>query len=231
MDEDQLQIAHDPAYMRLVGPVLSSVPIVGGPISALWTEWDSVRKTANIQSVLDKLREILETRIDELERTTLNIEDMQLLDNMLQRARRENSEDKRNRFAQSLASAWTTQHSLPFEERMLFQKANSEFHDEHIKALEYLVQAGPQAGVPYAELRDKILGHIDSKVEQESILIPILDSLATKYGLIKISWVLNDPKYNPAPLRSSGMSPEGIARTCNHAIKPLGLRYFESITG
>jgi predicted metal-dependent hydrolase len=229
MNEDDFRIAGDPFHLRLVAPTLSSLPIVGGALSSLWTEWDSVRKTANIQAALDKLHELLADRLDQLEQVKLGIEDMQILDEMLQRVRRENSEGRRSRFAHSLAAAWTSQHALPFEEKMLFQKANSEFQDEHIKILQILERAGAEAGVPYTEFKESVVGHLATNEEKGSVLIPTLDCLASQYGFIRRGWGLNDPSYNRGRLLAGALSPEGIAMKCNHAIKPLGIRYLQSI--
>ena len=128
-----------------------------------------------------------------------------------------------------MASSWTDGHERPFDKRTLFASALPAFNEHHLRTLTMLGDLCINGALSYATLRDKVLSGISSETEKNSVMVPILETLAAQFGFMKCGWGLNDPTYKGSPLFSTNLSAEGIAQKCNHAITPLGQRFIYSI--
>jgi len=205
------------------------IPIIGGSLSALWNQWDTDRRFNRVEETLAELTKLLASGQYSLVAESLLDDDMQILETVLQRAQMAHTEEKRRLFARLIATCWTDAHDRPFDERMLFVNALSAFTENHIKALSILDDAGVNGAVSYSSLCVSVASSLPTEVEKNSLMVPILETLAAQFGFIRRAWGLNDPSYKGAALFSLNLSPEGIARKCNHVITPLGQRFMKSL--
>lgn len=212
------------SYKDLIAPALAGIPIIGGPLSASWSQWDTNRRFGRVEQVIEELVAALKSGAYAVDPTKHGEENMQLLEVALQKGQYAHTENKRRLFARLIASAWS--YDAPFDEKLLFIKALDDFTEHHLHVLAILAHAGPEAGIPYSRLRDEVVGDLPS-VEQDSILVGVLDCLASQYGFIRRAWGLNEPgsKEGGHIMATTNLSAEGIARKCNHTITPLGLRF------
>jgi hypothetical protein len=160
-----------------VGPALALIPGIGGALSALWTDYDVTRRLSRVQQTIDELQTHLLRRA--LDPEKLTVDDMALFEMTLQRVHLAWAEEKQARFARSLASSWTNQRTLPFEERVLFIQAVAELHNEHIRILEIVATERLDGFVTYSELRDRLKLEAMSNTEKGSIIVPAIDLLAS----------------------------------------------------
>ena len=217
------------SFRDLVGPGLAGIPGVGGPLSALWSQWDTNRRFNRIEETIHELTRLLALPAYRLATDDLCDEDMQILEAALHRVQMAHTEEKRVLFARLVASCWTNARQHPFDERILFVNALSAFNEYHLRTLTILNDEGLDGAVAYATLRDTVASAIPSEIEKDSVMVPTLEMLAAQYGFIQRAWGLNGPSYKSAALMSRNLSAEGLARKCNHAITPLGERFMTSL--
>lgn len=217
------------SFGDLVGPSLAGIPVVGGPLSALWSQWDTNRRFERVEFALKELSQILATRQSHLRIGEFTADEMQLLEAALQKVQHAHTEEKRRQFVRLVAHCWMDMRALPFDERMLFVEALSEFNAMHLQTLAILNDAGAGGSVSYESLREIVVASLENDIERNSVLVPMLETLAAKYGFIRRAWGLNDPNAKSGIMSSHNLSPEGIARKCKHAITPLGQRFFSSL--
>lgn len=218
------------SFRSLVGPGLAAIPVIGGPLSALWSQWDAKRRFERIDSALTELTRILTTQQAQLTIEELADDEMQLLEFALQAVQHAHTEERRKQFARLVAHCWTDMQALPFDERMLFVQALSDFNDMHLRTLAILNNAGTGGSVPYELIRSEVASSLPNDIERDSVLVPALETLAARYGFIRRAWGLNDPNANSGRVLSRNLGPEGIARGCKHAITPLGQRFLASLS-
>lgn len=209
---------------------VSVIPGIGGPLSMAWSQWDSNRRFQRVEETLQELSRLLNQRASPVEVTTLGDEGMQILESALREAQLAHTVAKRQRFAAFIANSWTEAREHPMEEKLLFLQALSQFQEPHIQVLQILDAAGPDAGIPYGSLRDSVLPSEMTETDKNSHMVSVLESLAAQFGFIRRAWGLNDPVKTRIVITSTNLSSEGIARKCNHAITPLGQRFFRSIS-
>ena len=214
--------------LAVVGPALAAIPYAGGPISAAWSDWRANRRFKRIEETIDELRRLLTAAAERIDHA-LSDDDMQLLEATLERVQMAHTEQKRKKFAHLVASCWTDAHGRPFDEKMVFVNALSDFNEQHLQTLAILQDA--KGAVAYNDLRDRVLPADMAAIESDSVMVPILDTLAARYGFIQRAWGLGDPSAKNSIMWSGNLSAEGIARKCNHVITALGQRFMASIGG
>jgi hypothetical protein len=214
--------------LSTVGPLLAAIPVIGGSIATRWSDWRSDRRFARIEEAVDELQRLLSLPTRRIDVDALSNDDMQILEAALERVQTAHTEEKRKLFAHLVASCWTDAHDRPFDEKMIFVNALSEFNEYHLRTLAILRDAN--GAVAFNKLRDRVIPTGTPEIESDSVIIPILDTLAARYGFIRRAWGMGDPSAKASPLLSKNLSPEGIARGCNHAITPLGQRFMASIS-
>lgn len=217
------------SFRDLVGPGLAAIPTIGGPLSALWSQWDTNRRFQRVDETLSELRRLLASANFRLLPDELSENDMQILETALQHSQMAHTKEKRKLFALMVANSWIKTPSSPFDERLLFLNALAAFSEHHIRTLTILADAGEQGAVPYSSLRDSVATSFGSNVEKDSLMVPILETLAAQFGFIRRAWGLNDPSAKGTMLMTANLSSEGIARNCNHSITPIGQRFMESL--
>ena len=89
--------------------------------------------------------------------------------------------------------------------------------------------AGLDGSVSYSDLRDAVADSQLTDVEKDSLMIPILETLAAQFGFMHRAWGLNDSSYEGTILSTRNLGPETMARRCSHAITPLGQRFMNSL--
>jgi len=218
------------SFRDLVGPGLAGIPVIGGPLSSLWSQWDTTRRFERIEFAIEELTRLLTASQTHLNLEALSDDEMQLLEAALQKVQFAHRPERRTQFARIIANCWTDMQSLPFDERMLFVNALSEFNEFHLRTLAILDDAGTGGSVPYKTIKNDVAASLPNNIERHSAMVPTLETLAAKYGFIQRTWGLNDPNATSGLLISRNLSPEGIARKCNHSITPLGQRFMASLT-
>jgi hypothetical protein len=78
---------------------------------------------------------------------------------------------------------------------------------------------------------DDLAAEISAGAENErnQLAIIVLDDLCSRFAFVRRAWGLGDPDRKGGLLRYNNLSPEGIARGCNHAITKRGLRYIAHV--
>jgi hypothetical protein len=210
----------------IVRTILAGVPTYGSSLATAWAEWDTNRRFARIEATVQHLAFRLSALCDKFGAATIGDEELQLLEEVLRRVQIEHRELKRQCFAQLLVGTWTSQRHRPFEERMRHIRALEEFSDLHIEILQFL-DAQAKAGVypSYGAIGDAVDIPIDDRNAQ---LVPALDRLASGYGFIKRAWGMSTGE--GAPLITTNLSVEGIARKCEHTITEAGRRFLDAIS-
>ena len=205
---------------------LAGVPLIGGPLAQAWSEWDGKQKYKRIEAALYALQRRLEAEAVPLNPARLTAEHFQFFSETMHRLEVESRDSKRKRFISLLTGYWTG--AVPkYDSATEFLHAIDQLSDEHIYILKHLRDA-----TGYPSFKD--LHHsIDPKEcdpESEDRMIAILNQLSGDYGFIHRSWTLGS-KGNGGRLilTTKGLSPEGIARTCKHAITKKGKRFLKSI--
>jgi len=151
---------------------------------------------------------------------------MQILEAVLNRVQSEHREKKRVRFARLVASDWSERVDRPFDERMQFVRALDELDELHIELLDYLEKQAVAERMPGF---DEIAGQLRIPGEQRGeLLVPALNTLASSYGFIRRGWGLSSGQ--SAVLFSRNLSPEGIARGCEHAVTDAGRRFLQAVS-
>lgn len=208
---------------KIVGPALAAIPGVGGVLAAIWNEWDTSRRFKRVEEFLCDFRKQIET-ISAFNPKEIEDKDIQILEEIIRRVQIEHREVKRKRFANLLVNSWTENRNLPFEDNMRFVRALDEFDDIHINIL--MLLSSNEKCFGYSEIGEKL------DIPQDKwhfLLLPPLEQLASKYGFIKRGWNLSDPQNVGPVLRTTHLSPEGIARKCEHTISPMGNAFLSSI--
>jgi hypothetical protein len=208
----------------IVRTALEAVPYVGGSLATAWSEWDTNRRFARIESTVQHLTFRLAALAEKSDLATIGDEELQLLEEVLRRVQIEHRESKRQQFAQMLVGTWTSQRHRPFEERMQHIRALDEFSSLHIEILQFLARQSEGAFPSYSAIGDAV----DVSAEhRDTVLIPALDRLASGYGYIKRAWGMSTGE--GAPLISTNLSVEGIARKCEHTITEAGRRFLDAL--
>jgi hypothetical protein len=209
----------------LIGPALSLIPCVGGALAAVWSQWDTNQRFARVKSFLEELSKKIEALGNQLNPDNVGEVEMRLLEETAKRVASEHRKAKRKRFASLVVSTWTNRRSYPFEENMALIRALDEFDDLHINVLAFLKNTGDRCP-SFTEIGDA-LGI--QKEDRDGLLIPAIDRLASGYGFIKRGWEMSSAKNSGNPLGTKNLSPEGIARKCEHKITSLGIAFLNSI--
>jgi hypothetical protein len=202
---------------------LNALPF-GGVVASLWSDWDTNRRHQRIEETLDQLRLKLERLIpSDYDASHIGEAEMQLLEDALNRVAREHREWKRRAFAHMIAACWTrTEH--PFDERLTFLRALDDFSEIHIHVLRLLAAAG-EDGPHFRAIRESVTAEQACEEDQDSQLIPVLESLASDYRFIQrgIGMISGSGR----PLNSHNLSPENIAKNCEHRITAAGRRFLQ----
>lgn len=209
---------------QLIAPGLAGIPVVGGTLSAAWSQYDTGQRFKRVEETIALLGEKLGNYMKSHE-IPVATSDMELLEAAIERVQAESNQRKRRMFAELIATSWTTQHALPYTERRLFIDALTAFTDVHIKILGLLASA--IGTVDYDSLRTAT--EVDDAIEQDSILIPALDCVVSRFGFVRRAWGLDDSSSKGHLMSSRNLSPEGMARKCKHALTPLGVRFLEGL--
>lgn len=209
---------------KVVGPGLATIPVFGGALSASWSQWDTSRRFKRIESFIADMVQMLERLGRSFDPTNIGDAHMQLLEEVLRRVQIEHRENKRKHFAELIVSTWHENCKRPFKENMSFVRALDEFDDLHIDILHMLRSVDNEKYPTYVEIGDhlRIL-----EQDRDRILIPALDRLASGYGFIKRAWGMQ--KQEGAVLFTQNLSPEGIARKCEHTLTETGSRFLVAI--
>jgi hypothetical protein len=210
----------------IVRTILAADPTYGSVLATGWSEWDTSRRFARIESTVQHLEFRLSAFCDKFGALTIGDEEFQLLEEILRRVQIEHRERKRQRFAQLLVGTWTSQRHRSFEERMRHIRALEEFSDLHIEILQFL-DTQTKAGMypSYVAIGDAV----DIPTEdRDAQLVPALDRLVSGYGFIKRAWGMSTGE--GTLLLSGNLSVEGIARKCEHTITEAGRRFLDAIS-
>lgn len=213
----------------VVGPLLNAVPIVGGVLAAAWSEWDTGRRFARVEQTLRQIVHRLE--VLGVNQAAASDPGMHLLELVLREAQLQHSEAKRKRLANVLVASWVDDRppEETFDESVLFLRAVVEFGESHIAFLHHLDKAGTGASIPFKELQKLVVGGERTPGETSQMATIILNDLCGGYGLVFRAWDLNQPDAPKNPLLTSNLSPEGIARSCRHAITGRGRRFVKYV--
>jgi len=204
---------------------LAAIPNIGAPIAQAWSEWDSLRRFQRVEKAIDSLSQALSTIGSEFNVDSLGDEEFQLLDEILRRVQVEHNDLKRGRLEQLLACSWIETPRLEFSERMRHVRAVEEFEEHHIAILSLLCSSADEQEFPsYADIGDALNLAVEHRDE---VLIPAINALVAKYGFVKRSWGMSDG--SSFPLLTKNLSPEGIARKCQHHITDAGHRFLRSL--
>jgi len=208
----------------VVRTALEAVPLVGGSLATAWSEWDTNRRFARIESTVQHLAFRLAALGDRFDATTIGDEELQLLEEVLRRVQIEHREMKRQKFAQILVGTWTSQRHRPFEERMQHIRALDEFSSLHIEILQFLAKRTEGEYPGYSAIGDAV----DVPPEdRDTVLVPALDRFSSGYGYIKRAWGM--AKGEGSVLFTKNLSVEGIARKCEHTITEAGRRFLDAL--
>lgn len=214
----------------VIGPILNTVPVVGGVLAAAWSEWDTGRRFARVEQTLRRIVDRLQ--LLDVNQSAASEAGMQLLELVLREAQLQHSEAKRKRLANVLVASWVDDRppEETFDESILFLRAVSEFGDTHIAFLNFLYAAGPAAAVPFNELAKLVVLPLDrANAEASQVTLVVLNDLCSRFAFAKRAWDLNQPEKSGQMLLTSNLSPEGIARKCFHAITDRGFRFVKYI--
>lgn len=104
-------------------------------------------------------------------------------------------------------------------------RALDEFDDLHIEILEFLrTQADACTFPTFEAIGDAV--HIAQEAHNEELL-PALDRLASGYGFIHRGW--NMTSIATSLVGTRNLSPEAIARKCEHTITDAGRQFLISL--
>jgi hypothetical protein len=210
----------------VVRVALSAIPHIGGPLVTAWAEWDTNRRFCRVQQTLDELARALADRKACFRADHVGEPEMQILEAVLAKVQVEHRVAKRRRFAMLVVSDWTRGDDRPFEERMNFIRALDEMEETHIRVLAYLRQQADSNGPPsFAEIGNAAAIPDD---ERDQRLLPALNTLASDYGFIRRAWGISSGEGHI--LSTKNLSPEGIARKCEHTITTIGRRFLDSVS-
>jgi len=223
----------------VVRPILAAMPYGGSALATLWSEWDTSRRFSRVEEAVEHLANGLAELGQKFAPESIGDEELQLLEEVLRRIQIEHRERKRQRFVQLLTGAWTTQRDRPFDENLRYLRALEQFSDLHIDALRFLADQKAKLNCPsFKEIADH-LGVTGS--DQSETLLPALNELVSEYGFVKRAWnmtwnaktgkfeQIGQPTPNTRLITTKNLSPEGIARTCNHVITDAGTRFLVAI--
>lgn len=214
--------------LALVGPVLrtalSALPF-GGAVATGWNEWDTGRRFQNIENTIAELGRQLELRAPAFDPQRLGSAEMHLLDMAIEKVQREHREGKRRRFAALIADAWCSGFSRPFEEKARFLAALDDFDELHIAILKYVASETDAGRFPsYVAIGEAMAiptGNLDE------ILLPAMEKLTSGYGFVRRAWDMSSGEGKI--LFTKNLSPEGIARKCEHTITDAGRRFLAAV--
>lgn len=215
----------------IVAPLLATldakIPGLGSSMSAAWSEISTRGKIKRIEKTIAEIRERLAPE-SILNSFATSPAAMQLLEHVLRRAEVEHSKQKRDRFANLIASSWIASEPVEgiFDESMLFAEANARFTDSHLAILQRLYECGDGASVSFDDLSPLVAAGPD---EQGELAIIVLDDLCSEFVFARRRGGLNDPGFKNSPLFSQNLGPECIARKCKHAITKRGQRYYDYV--
>ncbi len=197
----------------------------GGQVAAIWSDWSTHRRLQRIDSVVRALGEALESLGTRFDPERMGDAEMQILEAVLDRAKVEHRDRKRERFVRLLAFDWTEGLDAPFDERMHFVRALDALDELHIRILVYLSAEAESSKYPsYQQIAEAMQ---IPKGERAAQLIPALDSLASSFGFIRRAWGMSTREGKI--LLSTHLSPEGIARGCEHTITDMGRRFLRAV--
>ncbi|MBN1912225.1 MAG: hypothetical protein JW818_21065 [Pirellulales bacterium] len=206
---------------------LATVPTVGGTLAALWSDWHTERRFQRVEETINQLRIELASISERFSIDRIGDAEMQFLDAVLERVQSEHREEKRHRFAHLTAAAWTEGLDRPFDEKMAFVRALDEMEELHIQVLVHLKVKKAQNETPSFSAISSELGI--SHDDFNSRLLPALETLCTNYGFVRRAWGMSSGE--GGVLFSRNLSPEGIARGCEHELTELGDRFLRWISG
>ncbi len=210
----------------LVRTGLAAIPYAGGAMATAWSEWDTKRRFDRVGQSIGEICIALEAVRERFDPERIGEPEMQILEAVLNRVQSEHRERKRCRFAKLVASAWTEERDQPFEERMRFVRALDELDELHVRILAYLAEQKDADKTPeYAEIGE-VAGVPEDERDQH--LLPALNTLASSYGFIRRAWGMSSGE--GSILFSKNLSPEGIARKCEHLITDVGIRFLRAIS-
>jgi hypothetical protein len=212
-----------PVISAVVRAGLNAVPVAGGALASLWSDWDSYRRNQRVDEMLKELVKRL-SQIKEFDPNKIGPAEMQLLEDMLQRAGREHREEKRKMFAALLASNWVNTKS-PFEERQLFQRALDDFNDVEIALLKSLEDAEGEGsqGATGLELCKKICGGLEDEATKFGVFLPALTKVAAVFGFVRREGI------RPIGIWAGDIDPDNAVLRGKCVLLPLGQRFLASI--
>ena len=207
----------------LVRAGLNTAPFAGG-IASLWSDWDTSRRFGRVELAIRNLGEQL-SHVKAFDPSRLGDPEMQLLEDVLQRVAREHREVKREMFVRLLAANWVHV-ELPFDERLLFQRALDEFDQVHLQLMGALGDAHRHGRelVPSEELCRLVFGEAADEQTRYGVFVPALNKLAAEYGFVRRRGMGHGKLM-------SGINPDGLVFHVNCLLGPLGRRFLESLHG
>ncbi len=210
--------------LKVVAPALAAIPIVGGTLSATWSEFNTDGRIKRVEETLGQIKELLSNDY-QLNAFAATPAGMQLLESVLHRVEVQVCKQKRVRFANLVASSWLTDDPVEsiFDESMMFAEATERFSESHLLVLMQLYNLVPGQTLSFKEL--KPVGNDDPT----GLLIVLLNCLCSTFHFVRRGWGMDDPAYKGKLLTGKGLSPENIALRCQHAITPRGRRYIDYV--
>jgi len=218
-------------YGAVVRTGLAAIPTIGGALATAWSEWDTSRRFSRVEEAVNQLASSLTELGKKFDPDSIGDEELQLLEEVLRRIQIEHRERKRQRFVQLLTGAWTTQRDRPFDEKLRHVRALEQFSDDHISILKFLEVAKVNRICPTYKAIAKEL-KVPSDQEDERLL-PALNDLASVFGFIKRAkgMTLDTSQEKKGKLlMNTNLSPEGVARGCNHTITDAGHRFLKLLS-
>jgi hypothetical protein len=205
-------------------PALNALPF-GGVLATAWNEWDTNRRMKNIEDTVAELEKQLVARGQAFDPKAIGPAEMHFLDLAIEKVQREHREAKRRQFAALIADAWSSGFARPFEEKVTFLDALDEFDELHFEILKHISKEAEAGRFPSFAAIGDTLGIPPDK--RDEVLIPAIDKLASGYGFVRRAWGMSSGE--GGILFSRNLSPEGIARGCDHTITDAGRRFLQAI--
>jgi hypothetical protein len=209
-----------PSIATIARAVLN-LPPGGGVLASLWSDLESGKRLKRIEEALRAMRAKIDGFGPSFDWAKIGEPEIQLLDEMIERVKKEHREHRRKAFGRLTASCWKST-ADSFDDRKVFYRALDEFSDLHISVLIYLKEHAQQP-VTFATLCSEVLACF-LEDDRRYRLIPLITSLSTEFGFVRRNGHGKGGTLMMAPL-----SPEYAAINAEHRITPLGIKFLNFI--
>lgn len=209
-----------PSIATLARAVLNLHP-GGGVLASLWSDLESGGRLKRIEEALRAMRAKIDGFGASFDWAKIGDPEIQLLDEMFERVRKEHRENRRKAFGRLTASCWRSA-ADSFDDRKMFYRALDEFSDLHFSVLVYLKEHS-QEPVTFATLCSEVLAYFQED-ERRYRLIPLITSLSTEFGFVQRNGHGKGGDFMLSPL-----SPEFAAIYAEHRITPVGIKFLSFI--